>query len=175
MRDSDIILNSINSRTSTRKFNSEKISKEDLNKIIKSAFAAPSACNLQPWHFIIISDEDTLTHMADVHPYASMFRTATAGIIVCGDKNRTIKNHEEFWTQDCSAATENILLAANSLGIGSVWTGIYPVKERCDYLKSYFMLPADIIPFSLIALGYPDEKKNILDKFDENKVHHDRW
>ena len=175
MNDSDLILDSINSRCSTRFFTDKKISRDLMEKIIKSAFTAPSACNLQPWEFIVITDEDTLRDMADVHPYASMFKTATAGIIVCGNMEKCIENHEEFWTQDCSAATENILIAANSLDIGSVWTGIYPVMERCRYLSEYFNLPDNIMPFSLIALGYPGQKKNIIDKYDENKVHFDKW
>ncbi len=175
MDNSDLILNSINSRCSTRAFDDRKISKDDLDRIIQSAFCAPSACNLQPWHFIIITDDDTLMDMVDVHEYASMFKTATAGIIVCGDMEKCIKGHEEFWTQDCSAATQNILLASNALGIASVWTGIYPVKKRCEYLIDYFDLPDNIMPFCLIALGYPSQEKNILDKYDENKVHYDKW
>ncbi|RAP54374.1 MAG: hypothetical protein BZ137_02505 [Methanosphaera sp. rholeuAM130] len=168
-------MNSINTRCSTRVFDDRKISKDDLERIIQSAFCAPSACNLQPWHFIVIDDEDTLRDMVDVHEYASMFKTATAGIIVCGDMNKTIKNHEEFWTQDCSAATQNVLLAGHALGIGSVWTGIYPVKKRCEYLRDYFDLPENIVPFSLIALGYAKDKSNVLDKYDQEKVHHNHW
>ncbi|MBO7719348.1 MAG: nitroreductase family protein [Methanosphaera sp.] len=175
MNDSDLILDSINSRCSTRRFSDKKISEENLDKIIRSAFCAPSACNLQPWEFIVITDEDRLNDMTKVHPYASMFKTATAGIIVCGDMEKCIEGHEEFWVQDCSASTENILLAANSLEIGSVWTGIYPVMERCDFLSEYFNLPDNITPFSLIALGYPNENKNIMDKYDRMKVHREKW
>lgn len=175
MENSDIILDSINTRSSTRAFKDKKLSKSNVDKIIKSAFSAPSTCNLQPWHFIVIDDEDTLKDMMDVHQYCKMFKTATLGIIVCGDMDKTIKNHEEFWTQDCSAATENILLAAHAMGIASVWTGIYPVKDRCDFLSSYFNLPGNITPFSLIALGYADGEVNVQDKFDDKKVHHNRW
>lgn len=173
MNDSD--LEYINTRCSTRVFEDKTITREDLDKIIRSAFTAPSACNLQPWHFIVVTDEDTLRDMVDVHPYAAMFKSAKAAVIVCGDMDKTIKNHEEFWVQDCSAATENILIAAHTLGIGSVWTGIYPVMERCEFLKNYFDMPDNITPFSLIALGYPGEKEIVKDKFDDNKVHYDKW
>lgn len=175
MNSTDLILDSINSRCSTRRFSDKKISDDDLEKIIKSAFSAPSAANLQPWEFIVITDDDRLNDMVNVHPYASMFNTATAGIVVCGDMNKTIKDYEEFWSQDCSAATENILLAANSMDIGSVWTGIYPVMKRCKYISDYFNLPDNIMPFSLIALGYRLDKKIVREKYDKHKVHYQKW
>jgi len=175
MDDYDLILDSINTRCSTRVFNDEMVSRDVLDRIVESAFCAPSACNLQPWNFIIIDDVGVLRDMVDVHEYASMFRTAGAGILVCGDMDRTISGHEEFWVQDCSAATENILLAANAMGVGSVWTGIYPVWDRCEFLAEYFDLPCNIVAFSLVALGYPCEDSDVLDKFDEEKVHYNGW
>ncbi|MBE6494326.1 MAG: nitroreductase family protein [Methanosphaera stadtmanae] len=175
MNNSEIILENINKRCSTRVFNDKKISLEDLKTIIKSAFCAPSATNLQPWEYIIITDYDKVRDMRNIHPYAAMFETASSGIIVCGNLNKVIPNYEEFWIQDCSAATQNILLAANALGISSVWTGIYPVEERCDKLKEYFCLPENIMPFALIALGYCDKEANIIDKYDEKKIHMNDW
>lgn len=175
MNNSEIILENINNRCSTRVFNDEKISLDDIKTIIKSAFCAPSATNLQPWEYIIITDEDKVLYMRNIHPYAQMFETATAGIVVCGNLDKVIPNYEDFWVQDCSAATQNILLAANALGISSVWTGIYPVKERCEKLKEYFNMPENIMPFALIALGYSNNEANILDKYDEKKIHINNW
>lgn len=175
MNNSEIILENINSRSSTRVFNDKKISVNDLKLIIKSAFSAPSACNLQPWEYMIITDDDKVKDMKNIHEYAGMFETATAGILVCGNLEKIIPSHREFWVQDCSAATQNILLAANALGISSVWTGIYPVEERCEKLKEYFNMPENIMPFALIALGYSDNENNVMDKYDENKIHLNNW
>lgn len=175
MNDSEIVLNNIYNRKSVRTYTDDEISKEDLLKIVKAGMCAPSACNFQPWEFIIIRDSETLEDMGKIHKYSKMFKNAKAGIIVLGDLNKTIKDEKEFWVQDCAAVTENILLSASALGIGSVWTGIYPVDVRITALKKYFKLPDHICPFSLIALGYPDNENEVKDKMDENKIHWEKW
>ncbi len=175
MNEKEIILNNIYNRKSVRSYTNDEISKEDLLKIIKAGMSAPSTCNFQPWQFIIIQDSETLRDMGEIHKYSKMFKGAKAGIVVLGDINKTLEGNEEFWVQDCSAATENILLSANALGIGSVWTGIYPVEIRVKALKKYFKLPDNIYPLSLIALGYPDTEVEVKDKWDETKVHWEKW
>lgn len=175
MNESEIVLNNIYNRKSVRTYTDDEISKEDLKKIVKAGMSAPSACNFQPWEFIIIRDIKTLSDMGEIHKYSKMFKNAKAGILVLGDLNKTIKDNEEFWVQDCAAATENILLGANALGIGTVWTGIYPADIRVNALKKYFKLPENICPFSLIALGYPSDEGEVKDKMDEDKVHWEKW
>lgn len=175
MNEKDIILNNILNRKSVRQYNEEQIEKEDLITILKAGMAAPSTCNFQPWNFIIIQNKNTLNDMADIHKYAKMFKNAKAGIIVTGDMQKTLKNSEDYWIEDCSAATENILLAIEALGLGGVWTGIYPSENRVNKLKNYFNLPKNIIPFNLIAIGHPKGKQNIKNKWDESKIHWEKW
>lgn len=171
----EIVLNNIYNRKSVRRFTDEKITKEDLIKIIRAGMSAPSTCNFQPWHFIVIQDEKTLKDMTTIHENAGMFKQAAAGIIVLGDITKVLSGAEEFWMEDCSAATENILLATEALGLGAVWTGIYPETRRTRKLKEYLNLPNNIIPFSLIALGHPDGQQYVQDKWDETKLHWEKW
>lgn len=175
MNKTEIILSNIINRKSVRKFTDEKVTKSDLSKIIKAGMSAPSALNLQPWEFIVFDNPDTIDWMVNLHDYSKMFKTATAGIIVCGDMEKTIDGFEDFWIQDCSAATENILLAIESLNLGGVWLGIYPIEERYQKIIDYFKLPKNIIPFAVIALGHPliDEKPK--NKWDEKKLHWNKW
>ena len=167
----DNILN----RKSVRNFTDEKIDKNDLMLIIKAGMSAPSALNLQPWEFIVFDSKESLDFMVNLHDYSKMFKTATVGIVVCANMDRTISNFEEFWVQDCSASTENILLATESLGLGAVWLGIYPIEERCQKIVDYFNLPPNIVPFAVIALGHPASNEESKDKWDEKKLHWNKW
>ena len=175
MKEKEIILNNIFNRKSVREFTDEKVSHDDLETIIKAAMSAPSALNLQPWEFIVFDEEETLEFMTDLHEYSGMFKSATAGILVCGNMEKTIRDYEELWIQDCSASTQNILLAIEALNLGGVWLGIYPIKERCQKLTDYFGLPENIIPFSVIALGHYSKNVESKDKYDPKKVHWNRW
>lgn len=175
MKEKEIILNNIFNRKSVREFTDEKVSHDDLETIIKAAMSAPSALNLQPWEFIVFDEEETLEFMTDLHEYSGMFKSATAGILVCGNMEKTIRDYEELWIQDCSASTQNILLAIEALNLGGVWLGIYPIKERCQKLTDYFSLPENIMPFSVIALGHPTKNVESKDKYDPKKVHWNRW
>lgn len=168
-------LENIFNRKSVRNFTTQKVSDDDIDLIIRAGMAAPSAINLQPWEFIILEDKDTLQDMADIHEYSGMFRTATLGIIVLGNMNRSDKRFRQLWVQDCSAATENILLAAEALGYGAVWTAIYPVDERINALIKYFNLPENIVPFSLIAVGKSNGEDKVKNKYDKKKIHFEKW
>ena len=134
---------------------------------------APSAINAQPWHFIVITNKEILNKMTEVHTHALMAKQATIGVLVCGDLS--LEKAKGFWVQDCSAATQNILLAVHALGLGAVWTGVYPRKERVDGFKEMFDLPEDIIPFSFIPIGYPAEKPFKADRFKKNRIHYNKW
>lgn len=168
-------LENIFNRKSVREFTDEKIDQEDIKTIIKAAMSAPSAVNLQPWEFLVFDDEKTLRDIPNIHEYSKMFNTAALGILVCGNLEKTIENFEELWVQDCAASTENILLAIEALGLGGVWLGIYPVDERCERFSKYFNLPENIVPFGLVAVGHPAVDDDAKDKWDENKLHWNKW
>lgn len=157
-------LNLIFERRSIRKFEKANIEDEKIEKILKAAMAAPSAKNVQPWYFIVVTNKELLTKIAEIHPYAGMIKNAPAGIVVCGNKN------EEFWVQDCSAAMQNILLAATALDLGSVWVGYYPLQERIDSLTEVLKLDKDYVPLGVCALGYPARRKDPDTKYLEDKV-----
>lgn len=173
--DSAVVINNIMTRKSIRQFTSQPIEKETLDLLVKTGMAAPSAMNKQPWEFIVVSDKDVLNSLRENHPYSNL-KTATAAIIVCGDLNKTIEGEgREYWVQDCSAATENILLAAHGLGLGAVWCGVYPVTERIDAVKSVLGIPDNIVPLNIITLGYPAENPAPKDKWNPEAVHYQKW
>lgn len=175
MDNSEIILGNISGRKSVRSFTDEKVDADDLERIVKAGMSAPSAINLQPWELIVFDEGEILDFMVDLHDYSKMFKTATAGIVVCGNMDRTVEGFEDFWVQDCSACTQNILLAIEALNLGGVWLGIYPVKQRCEKLTDYFKLPDNIIPFAVIAIGHPSGDEKSKDKWDDKKLHWNKW
>ncbi|GFR34401.1 nitroreductase family protein [Thermobrachium celere] len=160
-------------RRSIRKYQSKPVEKEKIDELLRAAMAAPSAGNEQPWHYIVIDDRNILNNIANTHPHAAMLREAPVGILVCGDLTK--EKYEGFWVQDLSAATQNMLLQAVSLGLGTVWIGVYPNETRVNELIKMFNLPANIIPFSIVAVGYPDEYKDEVDRFDASRIHYNKW
>ncbi len=160
-------------RRSIRKFERKPIPKEMIDQLLRAAMAAPSAGNQQPWHFVVIDDRALLDAIPSIHPYAAMTAEAPVAILVCGDLK--VEKHKDFWTQDCSAATENLLLAAHALGLGAVWTGIFPRQDRLQGYQKLIELPESIIPLALIPIGYPAEKKEAGNRYDPARVHHNAW
>lgn len=160
-------------RRSIRAYKSTPVSQENIEYILRAAMAAPSAGNQQPWHFIIIDDRSLLDQVPEVHPYAMMCRQSPAAILVCADPS--LEKHKGYWVQDCSAAVQNILIAATEKGLGSVWLGVYPREERMEGLKKLLRIPEEIIPFALIALGYPAEKKEPADRYNQERLHKNAW
>jgi len=163
----DAILN----RRSIRKYKAKPVEDEKIEKILKAAMYAPSARNTQSWQFIVVTKRDILDAIKKAHPYAEMFSEATLAIVVCGDK--TSEPNEGYLNTNCSAATQNILLAAYELGLGSVWLGVYPREERMKSISEIFKLPEHIIPISLIAIGYPAESKEKPERFYKEKIHYE--
>jgi nitroreductase len=166
-------LAAINKRRSIRKFTDKAIPEADLKILLKAAMMAPTGRNIQEWEFLVIRDKQTLAKITEIHPYAKMLLEAPAAIIVCANMDK--ENAESFWVGDCGAASQNILLAATELGIGSVWLGVQNNKERFEGIKKLFNLPANIMPFNIIALGYAAETKESMDRYDESKVHYEKW
>ncbi len=160
-------------RRSIRNYSDKKISDEDINLLLKAGMAAPSAHNFRTWEFIVVRSKETFNKIMEFHPYSKMLKSADACIVVCG-KNDT-KDFPPFWVQDCAAATENILLQATSLGIGSVWLGLYPIEQTVNKTKELFNIPENITPFCFISLGYPSSEPQSKDLWEEEKVHRETW
>lgn len=158
-------------RRSIRAYTGEQVTDEEITSLLKAAMAAPSSRNRKPWHFIVIRERETLKKLSEVHPYASMLPGAACAIAVCGDKRIS----PDYWTQDCSAATENILIAAASLGLGAVWLGCHPRQERESAIKEVLGAPEHIGILSLIAVGRPAEEKEPRTQYDGSRVHYERW
>lgn len=173
---SEIIMNNILERKSVRTYSDKKVEKEDLEKLLKAAMAAPTAKNSQPWVFIVIDKKEKLESLGEQLPYADMLKEAQAAIIVCGDMKKALEGQaREYWVQDCSAATENILLAAESMGLGAVWTGVYPIKERINIVKVEMNLPDNIIPLNVIPIGWQTGKEKPKQKYSEENIYWNKW
>lgn len=166
-------LEAILSRRSIRRYTDQKISDELIKKMLQAAMSAPSAHNYQPWHFILINDRKLLDQIPQFHHYAKMLKQAPLAIAVCGDL--TLEKNTDYIIEDCSAASQNILLAAHALGLGAVWLGIHPRKERVDGLKKLLKTEEHILPVSLISIGYPAEQKSAEVRYNPDIVWLNVW
>ncbi len=162
----------IMTRHSVRRYLDMPVTDEQVTALLHAGMAAPSGCNKQPWEFIVVNDEELLSKLADALPYAKMTAKAPLAIIVCGNMERFIEGPDEnLWEQDCSAASENILLAANALGLGAVWTCLYPHDDRIESVKHILNIPDNLVPFNLIPVGYPAQNHDSMDKWHLERVH----
>ena len=166
-------MNSIFKRRSIRNYTEDPISDEDLDQIMKAGQCAPTAMGKRPWHFISVRSREILDQIPKIHPFAKMASGSNLAVIVCGDTR--IQNVEGYMSQDLSAATQNILIEATDLGIGSVWCGIYPRAGRISGFRNLLNIPEEIIPFSLIVMGYPAEVPEDRDRYDPERVHYEGW
>jgi nitroreductase len=160
-------------RRSIRSYTSETVSDENVEQLLRAAMSAPSAGNQQPWHFVVIRERNLLDAIPSFHPYSQMLRQAQAAILVCGEP--AVAKHEGYWVQDCAAATENILIAAAALGLGAVWLGVHPREERVAGFRKLLGVPPHIIPFALVPVGHPAERKPPSDRYDTARIHADLW
>ena len=168
-------IENIMTRTSIRKYKDQPVEQEKIDIMLKAAMAAPTAANLQPWHFIVIDDKNTLKLLSGQQP-----NNAPLMIAVCGDTNKTTMPDgkgklPDFWVQDVSAATENLLLAAHAQGLGAVWTGVYPVMERVAEVANVLNCPENIIPLAVVRIGYPDESPEPKDKFKQENISYNKF
>ncbi len=168
-------LNFIFSRRSIRKFTQREIPEIMLIDLLEAAMAAPSAVAKDPWHFIVLRSRASLDRLAAALPNGQMLQEATAALVVCGDLQQAHDQQLSFLLQDLSAAIENILLAANALGLGACWLGIHPREERITAVSAQFTLPARIIPVAGIALGWPAQEQAPRTRYNPDQVHQERW
>lgn len=166
-------METILTRRSIRKYTEHPVSDELVTELLRAAMAAPSASNQQPWQFIVVRERRLLESLGRATQYSGMAATAQVAVVICADMARA--QRAGFWVQDCSAATQNLLLAAHSLGLGAVWLGFYPVEERVAFLRTLFALPEQIVPFAVVPIGYPAEQPGPSDRFDPARIHFDRW
>ncbi|MFW5733683.1 MAG: nitroreductase family protein [Oceanidesulfovibrio sp.] len=166
-------LEAILTRRSIRAYTEDPITDEQVETLLRAAMAAPSAGDAQTWAFVVVRDRELLDAVPAMHPYAKMTPQAPLAILVCGDVSA--EKYAGFWVQDCSAAVENLLLAAHAMGLGAVWTGIYPDAGRVEGFRRLFSLPEHIVPLALVPVGYPKEHKELIDRYNPSKVKRERW
>ncbi len=165
-------MEAILSRRSIRSYTSQKVPDQRIKELLEAAMSAPSAGNQQPWHFVVIDDRSLLEEITRFHPHSGMLKKAQVAILVCLNLDL---GDEGFLVQDGSAATENLLIAAHAKGLGAVWLGIYPLKERITGMIKLLDLPERILPLSLISIGYPAVKASSKNRYHPTKVHTNRW
>lgn len=167
----------IQSRKSVRSFTADKVSREQIDTLLHAAMAAPSGHNLRPWKFVVVNNSKLLDTLGTQLPNAKMLTDAPAAIVICGDMS--VKNKEGRpsgnWVMDCSAATENLLLAAEAMGLGAVWTGAYPYEERIAIVRKVLNLPEHLIPLNVIPIGYPKGNAQPKDKYDKSNIQYNRF
>ena len=165
------LIKTIFARRSIREYTTEQVKESAVKAMLEAAMAAPSASNRKPWHFIVVTDRQTLDKLAQAHPYGKMLLEAPLCVAVCGDSTISPR----FWVQDWSAATENLLLATAALGLGAVWLGVYPREDRIGPIRKVLRIPDNIVPLNLVPIGHPAEEKEPRTQYDERRVHRDHW
>jgi nitroreductase len=164
-------LQAIFARRSIRQYTDEPITADEIQSILEAGMAAPSASNNRPWHMVTVTDRKRLAALAEAHPNGKMTAHAAAAIAVCGDPALSPR----YWVQDCAAATENILIAATALGLGSVWLGCHPNDDRERAIRDVLGIPDEMGVLSLISIGRPAEQKTPRTQYDPARDHRDRW
>ena len=155
-------------------YSNQAVCPEFVRKLLLAAMAASSAGDQRPWHFVVVRDQATRKQMADfLQPFAHMLPQAPVAILVCGDP--TLQKHAGFWVQDCAAAMQNILIESRAQCLGAVWLRIYPVEGRVQNLRKLLDLPPHVVPFAITPVGYPVDKSEPKCRYDESRVHFDRW
>lgn len=166
-------LTCIRTRRSVRAFTEEPVSEELIHAVLAAGMAAPSAGNEQPWHFVVVDDHAMMLRLSKTQPYVSYARKAPLGVVVCGDVSR--EKHKGNWPSDVAACTENMLLAAHALGLGAVWTGIWPEEIRMGKVAEICGLPRTVIPFAFVVMGHPASVPEPTERFDVTRIHKNGW
>lgn len=167
------LFEAIHTRRSIRKFEDAPVSDETVREILEAAMNAPSAGNAQPWHFVVVRDRALREAVPSFSPYAGMVAHAPLGILVCAEL--PLEKYPGYWVQDCSAATQNLLLAAHGKGLGAVWTGVHPMRDREEGFRKLLGLPETVMPLAFVVLGHPAQESGRRDRFRPERIHADRW
>lgn len=165
----------IHSRKSVRSFTGGPVSKNDLDNIIKAGMAAPTAVNMQPWSFIAVTDRKKLDALAEGLPNAKMLFKAGAAVIICTEADKAYNKSKDMAIIDASLAGENILLAIEAFGLGSVWTAAYPYEDRMKHVRSVLEIPQEVIPLNVIPVGVPTGEDKPKIKYNKEKIHWEQW
>lgn len=168
-------LNLLFGRRSVRVYSPGEVSEQLVNLLLEAAMAAPSAMTKDPWRFIVIRDPDTLRMLAVALPGGKMLAASTLAILVCGDQDQAFQQELSFLLQDCSAATQNLLLAAHGLGLGACWVGVHPSQDAVQRLKRLFSLPSQFVPVAVVSLGWPGEELPARSRFNSEYVREEKW
>lgn len=161
-------------RRSIRKYQDKRVEKSKIEKLLRAAMQAPSAVNQQPWEFLVVEDRAVLEKLSDISPYAKFLKGAPLAIILLGNKDRM--KSPDYWEQDLGAATQNLILEAVSLELGSVWLGVAPMKDRMEYIEDLFALKDNLLPYNIISIGYLGEgqENKFIDRFDASRIHYEK-
>lgn len=166
----------IMTRMSVRSYSDKEVGSEQIDSLLRAAMAAPTAGNKQPWRFVVIDNRETLEYIGENFGSMKMAAEAGVAVVMCGDVTATFDGEgRDYWVQDVSAASENLLLAAHAMGLGAVWCGIYPISERVKEFSRILELPEDIIPLGCICVGYPDGENTPKDKWEPEYIHYNTW
>ena len=161
-------------RRSIRRYEDKPVSEENIEALLKAAMYAPSAGNEKPWNFVVIRDRNTLNEITTFHPHTQMLKEAPVAILVCADTSN-VKYDGMFWIQDIAACTQNILLQAVELGLGTCWCGVYPNEALVGAMTKLAKLPSHIIPVAVVAVGYPAEEREVRDRYNPERIHYEVW
>lgn len=173
----DIVLQNIHARKSVRSYTDRAVTPEQIDTLLRAAMAAPSGRDMRPWHFVVIDESATMHKLSEALPYAQMLKEAPVAIVVCGDTGLLDAqgNPGRNWPFDCSAATQNLLLAVEAMGLGAVWTGVYPYEDRTAAVKEALALPDHIVPLNVVPVGYPKGETKPKEKYDPTHIHKNGW
>lgn len=163
----------INIRRSQRRYKDIQVEKEKINKLLRAAMQAPSAFNQQAWEFLVVENKESLKKLSGMSQYSKTIEKSPVTIIVLADKNNMTV--PDCWQQDLGAATQNLLLEAVELGLGAVWMAAAPFEDRMNFIRDMFGLPENILPYSVISIGYPEEENKFIDRYNSSKVHYEKW
>ncbi len=166
-----VVMENILSRSSVRTYEDRPVEEAKVEELLRAGMAAPSGVDHRPWHLVVVTDQALREGLAQANPYAGYVKRAPLAIVVCGDMNKAGQGRDrDLWIQDCSAVTENILLAAHGIGLGATWTATYPIEERCQAVARVLNLPAHLVAFCTIVVGYPRGEAHVKDKWDPTAV-----
>lgn len=174
--DSAAVINAIMTRTSVRQYTDDPVTEAQIETLLRAAMAAPTAADARPWQFVVVKERAMLDSIPMHLRQAAPVSRSQVAITICGDMQKAFGGEaRDYWVEDTSAATENLLLAAHAMGLGAVWCGIYPQSEKVKYMSERLQLPEYIVPMGIVAIGHPAESPEPKDKWDAERVHVNVW